>query len=95
MSDLIKRLRARKADRTLHEAAADEIERLTAERDALRAALVELVACKDLKDDLHRLRSDPYYITQADAAEIEYRRCKPVAWAAARAAIDAARKDKP
>ncbi len=37
MSDLIKRLRARKADRTLHEAAADEIERLTAERDALRA----------------------------------------------------------
>lgn len=81
--------------------AADEIELLRAqlaERDRdverLRAALVELVACKDLKDELTRLRSDPYYITQADIREAAYERRKPAAWGAARAAIDAARRDR-
>lgn len=65
-----------------------------AQIERLRAALAELVACKDLKDAMQTTRSDPYYITQADSMEIEYSRRKPLAWDAARSAL-AATKDTP
>jgi hypothetical protein len=50
--------------------------------------LRELVALKRLKDEARTTRSDPYYVTQADALEIEYERRKPAAWAAAFAWAD-------
>lgn len=50
-------------------------------------ALAELVALKDMKDHLTALRSDPYYVTQADALESQYKARKPAAWEAARAAV--------
>jgi hypothetical protein len=65
-----------------------------AEIAALRAALVELVALKDLKDEELRLRQrrPVREIAQCDAMQEVYRRRKPLAWAAARAAIDEQRK---
>jgi hypothetical protein len=54
----------------------------------LREALAELIACKDLKDAMLTVRSDPYYITQADRMESQYDQRKPVAWERARAALN-------
>src|SRR6185369_9571815 len=58
-----------------------------AAQESLRAALAELVACKDMKGEVQRLRSDPYYTTQADFLEIKYERRRDAAWEAARAAL--------
>jgi hypothetical protein len=55
----------------------------------VHAALVELVACKDLKDAMRTVRSDPYYITQADHIESQYDQRQPLAWEAARKALAA------
>lgn len=60
---------------------------LPAAADPVRAALVELVAVRDLKDELQSLRADPYYTTEADTAEARYEYRKPRAWEAARAAL--------
>lgn len=58
----------------------------------VRAALEELVALKDLKDEELRMRQrrpvrDPQKVAQCDAMQAEYRSRKPAAWAAARAAL--------
>jgi hypothetical protein len=66
-----------------------------AEIAALRAALVELVAMKDLKDEMDRLVSEAASPDEWDKVwllEDEYIRRRPLAWDAARAAIDAQRK---
>lgn len=60
------------------------------DRDRLRAALTELVACKDLKDRVEVLNHDRERGAEWKEAFNEYARRKPLAWAAARAAIDAA-----
>lgn len=59
------------------------------------AALFELVALKDLRDEyerrkqrrLHWLERDPDEVAAVAAMKEEYDRRKPPAWAAARAAI--------
>jgi hypothetical protein len=66
-----------------------------AEIAALRAALAELVALKDLKDEMDRLVSEaasPDEWDKVGILEDEYIRRRPLAWDAARAAIDAQRK---
>lgn len=67
--------------------AASMLEAQDTEIARLRAALSELVACKNLKDELIRLRSDPYYVTEADRLEIQYDQRKPAAWRAAQEAL--------
>ncbi len=57
------------------------------ERLRLRAAISELVACKDLKDEVLMARSDPYYSTHADQLEQQYKNRRTKAWAAAREAL--------
>jgi Lar family restriction alleviation protein len=57
--------------------------------EAVRAALAELVACKDLKDAMRQYRSDPYYTTRADQLESQYEQRQPIAWDRARAALSA------
>jgi hypothetical protein len=64
----------------------------TAAIEPYRAALRELVALKDLKDEELRQRQrrpvhEPKKLAQCDAMQKEYRRRKPLAWAAARALI--------
>jgi hypothetical protein len=54
-----------------------------------REALHELVACEDMKLEVQSLRSDPYYITEADAMELRYEERRDKAWERARA-IEAA-----
>lgn len=56
------------------------------EKDAalLRAALEELVACKDLKDSLPSLVHD---LSAWGEAHADYQRRKQVAWGMARAAL--------
>ena len=63
----------------------------------LRAVLQELVALKDLKDEESRLRQhrivaiqrEPSATAHVDALREDYNRRKPLAWAAARAALSA------
>lgn len=60
---------------------------LMSERDALRVALADLVALDDLKGTLQALRSDPYYVTEADRMEAKYEDRKPLVWDRARAVL--------
>lgn len=61
----------------------------------VREALAELVALKDLKDEVMRrkqrrsyvFRRDEDDVRAVDAMEDDYKRRQPLAWAAARAAI--------
>ncbi len=56
--------------------------------EKMRAALAELVACKDLKDRLDAaFKSAHASLAQIGSMEEEYRRRKPLAWAAARALV--------
>lgn len=57
--------------------------------DAVRAALAELVALKDLKKDADGyMAAGPWLFSDAHCAKLaEYERRKPLAWAAARAAL--------
>jgi hypothetical protein len=61
---------------------------------ALRDALTELVACKDLKDRINRLLDMSYpwpsEYFELPALRVEYKRRQPLAWVAARAAISPA-----
>jgi hypothetical protein len=69
----------------------EECERLRAERDALRAALAELVALKDLKDSWdakHAAGAAPSMI------DFGYYERKPLAWDAARIALAPKENDK-
>jgi len=69
-------------------AAADEISSLREERDRLRAALAELVACKDLKEQVAQLNAErPFPMHAFQLAEAAYNRRRPLAWGAARAAL--------
>ncbi len=95
---LIERLRARRrnvADASLEWEAADRIAALTASQPvaSLRAALAELVACKDLKDRYTAIQCgivrDEMYKRMRD----DYNRRKPLAWAAARAALTEGRNE--
>lgn len=64
---------------------ADAITALLAERDELRNALRELVACKDLRDRIDAaVELDGTYME--NSAE-DYARRKPLAWIAARKAL--------
>ena len=64
---------------------------LNAESMRLRAALAELVACKDLKEWLGKPGSAGEQFNgrdfEAGEAVAEYRRRRPLAWTAARAAL--------
>lgn len=73
-----------------------ELVGLRAEANALRAALEELVACKDLKDEesrrrqrreCSRLRPVGNALAEVNATRDDYNRRKPLAWAAARAVL--------
>lgn len=67
-------------------------DRVRVERDALRSALTELVACKDLADQFDAMKLDvPDFATAAvlDGIHAEYMRRKPLAWKSARAALKA------
>lgn len=65
---------------------------LQAEAARLRAALAELVACKDLIDSIeHADMGDP----AEEAVLAEYARRKPLAWAAARKALAAQPQQEP
>jgi hypothetical protein len=55
--------------------------------DPIRVALVELVACKDLKDSLPELAAKASATPWLRATE-DYERRQPLAWKAARAALD-------
>lgn len=57
---------------------------------ALREALRELVACKDLNEEIMRLAGEPSGdggLERYTAAQADYERRKPLAWAAARALL--------
>ncbi len=72
------------------EAMADRIAALTAEVESLRAALAELVACKDLKDQVDAACLYPGQVMtkeRRDEAFMEYQSRKQDAWRAARAAL--------
>jgi hypothetical protein len=92
LAELIKELNAYSEGPTWHwdkvcSNAASMLEAQDTEITRLRAALSELVACKNLKDELTRMQSDPYYVTKAGQLELEYDRRKPAAWKAAQEAL--------
>jgi len=76
--------------------AADTIERLEAKRRRLEVVLRELVECKDLKDEELRLRQrravwlrgDAGMADEVNAMRDDYNRRKPLAWEAARSALN-------
>ncbi len=86
---------ARTAARLLEESASAEMRKaVTAEkqRDAAEAALAELVACKDLKEQWEAASKDarpdvelPFEVEQLF---FDYKTRQPLAWAAARAVLD-------
>lgn len=57
-------------------------------------ALRELVACEDMRLEVQSIRSDPYYITEADAMELKYEQRRDKAWDRARAVIAASGEPK-
>ena len=57
----------------------------------VRAALEELVACKDLKEKAARLHAQRPWPQEAENATNEYERRQPLAWKAARAALQESR----
>ncbi len=64
------------------------VEHLTAERDALRAALTELVALKALRDRIDSAGSLEREESYAHMRRMDdYNRRKPIAWAAVRSAL--------
>jgi hypothetical protein len=70
------------------------------ELTALGAALRELVALKDLKDEELRMRQrrpvrDQNKLASCEAMRLEYLRRKPLAWSAARAALALQQEPKP
>jgi hypothetical protein len=66
--------------------------------EALRRALTELIACKDLKERVYRLAGMPAENGGSEAytaALDEYQRRKPLAWDAARAALSEGQAPEP
>jgi len=60
---------------------------------SVRAALEELVACKDLKEKAARLHAQRPWPQEAENATNEYERRQPLAWKAARAALQESRHE--
>ena len=72
-------------------AAKTEIATLRAALAERQAAINELVACKDLREQIDALDAVLYSIADADRADdmqAEYNRRKPLAWSAARALVE-------
>jgi hypothetical protein len=69
------------------------------QRRVLTAALAELVACKDLKDEVDRMGYETVPTGARDAVFMrklnEYHRRKPLAWEAARAVLAEIRAEEP